>query len=490
MKNFICFLIFTLISLNIIAQNWEEFTIFDSPEGFLPYTFGWSIDSDGDVAIVGVSPLYEGDGDVDYGGAVILNYNGTNWIKTQELVPADGVVTDKGYGFNVAIDNNIAMVSAEGDNSFTGAVYVFEFDGENWNETQKLVPQDASPNLVFGTNISIDGNTVAISSEESNGSGAVYIYNYNGTDWIEEEKITKESPLSGDVFGISANLTNDQLIVGCGGEDGPTGSFHGAVYIYRFDGTSWQLEQRLFEEDLLPTMGGLGAFYGRRVLIDGATAIVGAPSEDDERGAVYIYQLNLAGIWEKTQRLTVPEEYSLEFNFYGFALSKYEDQLCIGSHGEHLGEGAAYLFNFNGEQWIEQERIKPDVLPNPGTSGDNFSYSISLGENWLFFGAPWRDLGNSVGSIYIYSPRQVGVSTSHIEAISNLFVFPNPTEGDFVIDLEGAFYYELESISGSKVASGFAKDRKELSLHNYASGAYLITVIQEGKSTTLKLINK
>jgi hypothetical protein len=65
-----------------------------------------------------------------------------------------------------------------------------------------------------------------------------------------------------------------------------------------------QAQEWLELEALLPPYDSLstGTAFGKSVAFNGSTAVVGAPAENNERGAAYVYE-KIEGKWKKVARL-------------------------------------------------------------------------------------------------------------------------------------------------------------------------------------------
>ncbi|MCH8053154.1 MAG: FG-GAP repeat protein, partial [Planctomycetes bacterium] len=63
-----------------------------------------------------------------------------------------------------------------------------------WQQTYKLTAADADAGDIFGQSVSIDGNLIVIGAQldEDAGtqSGSAYVYRLDGSNWIEEAKLT------------------------------------------------------------------------------------------------------------------------------------------------------------------------------------------------------------------------------------------------------------------------------------------------------------
>ncbi len=80
---------------------------------------------------------------------------------------------------------------------------------------------------------------------------------------------------------------------------------------------------------------------------------------------------------------------------------------------------------------------------------------------------------------------QVGLSS---EDKTILAIYPNPTNGQFTIELEGNFTYSVNDISGATILNGVATDKETLSLNSVANGLYLVTVKTESITKTIRIV--
>jgi hypothetical protein len=219
--------------------------------------------------------------------------NGT-WDEQQELRQADRTENDQ---FAIRVDLTTAtgveraLISSwldddRGNNS--GAAYIFEFDGTNWVEKKKLIGSDVVADDVCGRWLAIDGDVAVVSAERHDlpgqeNAGAVYVFRYNGTDWIEEQKLTASNGQAFDEFGGVVDIKGNTILVGADGASGTAG----AVYIFEYDGSDWNETKILTSPNPEPS-GGFA--FGR---LDGDRIIVGAPREDNTNGlnggTVYVY---------------------------------------------------------------------------------------------------------------------------------------------------------------------------------------------------------
>ncbi len=247
------------------------------------------------------------------------------------------------FGRSVSLDGNRLAVSAVFDQGSgnaipagAGAVYLYSFTdsvfsggileatigsgytvGKNFN--QSLDSGD-----IFGHQISLDGNALAVGASSDDGfsnglsgSGAVYLYSFTdsvfnggaleatiGSGYTGGKNIN-QSLGGGDGFGHGVSLDSNRLAVGSYFDDG-SGNVEGnsgAVYLYTFTDSTFSggnLEAIIGDsysggKNINQNLDGNDEF-GRSVSLDGLRLAVGATGDDGSDntcttcGAVYLYQ--------------------------------------------------------------------------------------------------------------------------------------------------------------------------------------------------------
>jgi hypothetical protein len=168
---------------------------------------------DGNLALVGGYTASTAPGTV-----YVYEKSAGAWTPTTTFVPSDGFNGDS-FGGRIRYHGGQAFVIGSLFGS-TGAVYVFKEVGGLWTQQQKLVASDAATDDRFGVAIEPDGNTLAVGSPyDEAGQGSVYIFKWNGTAWVQDDKI----PAIGGTFGIGAALKGSTLLVGAPTIDTNTG---------------------------------------------------------------------------------------------------------------------------------------------------------------------------------------------------------------------------------------------------------------------------
>ena len=228
---------------------------------------------------------------------------------------------------------------------------------------------------------------------------------------------------TGDEFGSTIDLSADGTMMaiasfedsGASGinesqEDNSSESA-GAVYVYRFDGLSWDQVDYIKASNT-----GAGDRFGHALALsaDGNTLAVGSMEDSDavgvdgdqgndrsgDSGAVYIFRFN-GVIWN--QQAYIKASNTQSGDRFGSAVSlsangntllvgaPYEDSSGTGIDGpqseDSAGDsGAAYVFTSNGQSWSQVSYIKAS---NTGP-GDLFGSAVSISDDGtrLAVGAP------------------------------------------------------------------------------------------------------
>ncbi|MCA9732035.1 Ig-like domain-containing protein [candidate division KSB1 bacterium] len=152
----------------------------------------------GDIAVVGV------ESHSNYSGAAyIMSRNGGEWRMLQKLTPSDGGAYDH-FGQSVAIYDDYILVAAPWHDMLKGAVYVFQRQGADWIERQKIMASDARLDGQFGAKIILNGDDLFVTAYNSTELENDYRYRFSSASgkWIDEERV--RFPLQKDVSKITS----------------------------------------------------------------------------------------------------------------------------------------------------------------------------------------------------------------------------------------------------------------------------------------------
>lgn len=373
---------------------------------------------------------------------------------------------DDEFGRSVALAGDTLAVGAayevgnSSDNGAaeSGAVYVFRRTGTSWQQEAYLKASNGDVGDKFGWSVALTGDTLAVgatgedsaargpgSDEGDNGatdSGAVYVFRRSESSWQQEAYIKASNADAGDEFGHSLVLAGDTLAVGTWGEDSvatdPADNSavqSGAVYVFRWSGTSWQQEAYLKASNT-----GAGDSFGYSVALTGDTLAVGAiyeasaakgvdgnQGDDNARrsGAVYVFRRSGTS-WQ--QEAYIKASNTGADDEFGRSVALVGDTLAVGALGEDSAaagldgnqddntatdSGAVYVFRRDGFSWQQEAYVKAS---NTGAS-DYFGVRVALVDDMLAVGAvgeasdgtgPGNNSAVLSGSVYVF--RRSGTS--------------------------------------------------------------------------------
>lgn len=358
------------------------------------------------------------------GVAYVFRRSGTNWIEEQKLVASDAALSDR-FGSTAVLGQDMLLVGAPKKSNFAGAVYGFRFNGTNWVQSQKLLPSDTATN--FGFSLAMDGAQAFIGA-----SGAIYVFRYDGQNWTQTQKIS----LSGAAMHMSGNFA----IIGA--SDHTLGSSAGAAYVFRWNGSSWVQQAKLLAAD-----GRAYQSFGSSVSISAdGLAVVGAKDDNDllnstyyptTTGAAYVFRLNPnSQLWQQEAKLYDTWSNAVTFgtpgDFFGTAATIWEDTILVGATywedrtlqfpPRDVGAVHAYRYDAAHGNWMLQARIAGPLYP-----GSLFGGNLANSQSALVTGAPYGDFqGQDSGGAYVYDcvpaislPQDTVPPTVSISGVTN-----------------------------------------------------------------------
>jgi hypothetical protein len=265
----------------------------------------------------------------------------------------------------------------------------------------KITASDGESQDEFGTSVAVSGDVAIVGApnEDTNGSnaGAAYIYRFNGSSWVQEDKLLADDGDASDEFGISVTIDGDIAMVGATGDD-DNGSAAGAVYVFSYDGSGWNQISKLKASD-----GTSNDEFGISVSVSGTFAIIGASLDDDlgtNSGSAYAFRQS-GSLWVQQSKIT-PSDGDADDRF-GMAVAIHDGVAVVGSRwhdGNGLNSGAAYVYANFGNSWLEEAKLEA----SDGDVTDQFGWSVAINGDRILVGSPYDDdNGNASGSAYIYT---------------------------------------------------------------------------------------
>ncbi len=196
---------------------WNEVDKVISSDGQNNDFFGQSVILSDGVLAVGASGESSAGGN---SGAVYVfeDAGADDWLEIDKLVADDAFQGDQ-FGFDVDFDGDVIVVGVPLSDTSCGtflcnggAVYVFRRNGQGtWDQEARIFPQDAVSSDFFGFAVGVSGDTVVASSvredDAGNSAGAMYVFQRTAPSvWSEQLKLTAPDGEAGDELGYSAAI--------------------------------------------------------------------------------------------------------------------------------------------------------------------------------------------------------------------------------------------------------------------------------------------
>ena len=289
------------------------------------------------------------------------------------------------FGASVALsaDGNTALIGAPSDDFRVGAAWVFTRSGSSWSQQgSKLTGSGERGEGEFGTAVALsaDGNTALIGAiGDDKDTGGAWVFTRSGSTWSQQgEKLVGSSPELDGGFGRSVALSGDgaTALIGCG----PFYGHGGGAWIFTRTGSTWSQQGSRINPSGEVGEGNFGTSVA--LSSEGSTALIGAPWDNSEAGAVWVFTRSGEAWAQQGNKLTGSEESgSGGFGEGAFgasvALSAEGDTALIGGPADTNESGAAWVFTRSGVVWSQQG---PKLTAGEGVNGyyAGFGRSVAL----------------------------------------------------------------------------------------------------------------
>lgn len=305
------------------------------------------------------------------------------------------------YGTKILGLGDYLFVSAPYDGTIkanAGAVYVYAKSGGGWTKAGKILPPAGGRNDdVFGSNMALNGDYLAVAAAGHSPAGKVFVYR-KGTDWsnpilVQEIDPTKDGLIvytSGDNIAMS----EDWLVIPYmdSGSSGGISECHIFLALYRFNGNQFQFHQSICIQGT--------DFFARSSTVPVSTEgdIIVAGSK--------ILELNAEGYWEFKCVLshTDPEPFQVSPDFttlisngdkFGFSNYISNGTIFISAptrdNNGTWDVGAVYVYTkLPNEEWTSRTE-SAKIIPKTKEESGLFGYSLAAFHNTLIVGSPLND---------------------------------------------------------------------------------------------------
>ncbi len=165
-------------------------------------------------------------------------------------------------------------------------------------------------------------------------------------------------------------------------------------------------------------------YFGRNVVLDGETALVGAVGPP---AAVYVYEFD--GVdWVERAVLSAGDAAT---NRFGVGMALEGDTALIGAPEQSVNgvvQGVVYEFVREGGAWS----LRDTLIAADGVEGDQFGLGVALEASRAVIGAPWAD--DEAGTAYVFERMQEGWTQVELpQVVVGNLGSPVAIEGDLIV---------------------------------------------------------
>ena len=351
--------------------------------------------------------------------------------EVEKLSPSSPVT--RYFGYSVALAGEFGVVGAPWDDTFApqggGGAYLYRSTGSGWVEVAHFFGDDPEPDGQdeFGTAVALSGDTMLVGAPQgfahSGLQGSVFVYEYDGASWNQTARLAPfDASVEHMFFGVSVAIDGDRALVGAYGGNG----YAGSAYVFERSGSVWTETAWLTASD-----AEVPDSFGWSVALEGDRALVGAHTEGSGSSYGAVYAFEHATTWNEVAKLTPSDP--TPGKFFGSSVALSDMLAVIGAIGDDsIGQatGAAYVFEWSGSTWVETKKI----LAPDQTENDVFGSSVALNDSRVLVGASADGAGS------VYASRRQGSDWVH-EAkllasdgtISDNLGFSVAMQGDLVL---------------------------------------------------------
>ena len=294
----------------------------------------------------------------------------------------------EGYGGEIAVDGDLMIAgagSARVGGVTRGRAVAFERINGAWKQTQLLEspdPKGSSPQ--FGRSVAVSGNRALISEPRiANGfTGSAFVYERQAGAWAHVDELQGSQSMDwNDRFGTDLAIDGARAVVGAPSFGGPIIPH---VYVFEDQGSGWA------EAAFLPAPTGATSF-GANVDLDGDTLVVGA-HEAGITGRAWVYELS-GGTWTGTELTpsTPPG------GGFGQDVQVLGSTILVGDRFD--AEGRVHVFEKSAGSWSATQVLTPS-----GAGAEFFGAEIQLLDGLALIGAPLETTTQvNAGAAYVFA---------------------------------------------------------------------------------------
>ena len=342
-------------------------------------------------------------------GQVVLSYAAPD-VEGEVVPRPEGGST--GWGHSVDISGTVLIAGYPSHRGHSGGVFIMEKEKKRWEVLDHFKTPDAGTMDWYGRAVALEGDIAVVSAYEHGGKrlkagallgggpGLVYVYKREAKGFEEMAKLKGEDVQNDDRFGYSVDLRGEILIAGTPFHD----EEKGAVYVYQLDGKQWKQQAKLQADD-----AGVKNRFGWDCAIHEDTIVVGAPlaaAPARLSGAAYVFKRQ-GDAWVQVAKIT-PDDGDGGDSF-GVSVDVSRSSIIVGANKDEneakkRGSGSAYIFEIVGDAVTQEAKLTADKPQEAA----GFGHSVAIDVNRALVGAPTTDTKANLKSGATYAFLKVG----------------------------------------------------------------------------------
>ena len=332
------------------VQKGDKLIPYDSipPSGFSVPSI--AISADGNTLAFG-----EPDDDGGIGAVWIYVKRDCRWARRAKLIGNDysGSPVYQGCSVALSADGKTVAFGGYGDNTGTGAVWVFQCINGDWIQQGSKLTNPTSNNasgLGYAIDMSADGNTLIVG--ESNNpvinEGNGLIFTRSGDVWSLETNLVGTPNSSSYYQGLSVAISAD-------GNTVALGSNADTIWMFVKD-----LTTNTWVQDGPPLTGPSGSYFGISVSLsaNGLRLATGLPFYNSFLGGVAVFN-KVGGVWlQDGLPLYSPEAPPNSYQGVKVELSADGNTLIFsGNNGSPTDEGFMVVYIYQDGNWVPAQQL-------------------------------------------------------------------------------------------------------------------------------------
>jgi cysteine-rich repeat protein len=334
---------------------------------------------------------------------------------TWQIVQSPTQTPGDGFGSALAYVNSTLFIGAP------GAGQVFRLTGS----AQVPVPLDLSG---FGgagaalAPIQAGGLFVGAPAAGTPAGGVVVRLDSDGTR-VDALPFAKPEPDVQDQYGFAVATAGGRLFIGAPGDDAANVD-GGAVYAYQLGPTANREPIAIFRKRLTD------AGFGTSVSANAGAIVVGAPTDANKNGAVYMFDPQDVTCTNDVVCATLGAPVSgIESSRFGQSVAMAAGNVAlVGAPSENAAVGAAYLRR-------PDSGVIPQIQNPEPSAGDQFGFTVAAVASDLLVAAPLQGTTDT-GKVFVFdnaeNPPRV-VLSKPVSATGDFFGAAIAGDGDTVI---------------------------------------------------------